>query len=159
MRFTRASPRSNASTLRHLTRLEPNPFLPSLLFITALYNFELNVAFIIQELLLHFEMHFNTAIISAVLFASASTAMSATVTFFGGPSCTGAIQTQNLTVGHQTCITDTLGGGLAQSVFYSGILPGSSIEFFESGGKNNICDEPATLVLDESSGCQDSPAG
>lgn len=100
-------------------------------------------------------MQFNVAFIATALLASASLAMSSTITSFAGADCTGSIVTENFNVGSDVCLT--LGSGSAKSISYSGV--GSEIQFFISGGGHDNCSNGASLTLGAGSGCGTAPTG
>ncbi|PPQ85521.1 hypothetical protein CVT25_006563 [Psilocybe cyanescens] len=99
-------------------------------------------------------MQFNIVFITTALLASASVAMSATITFFAGADCTGA-QGPATNVPSGECLT--LASNSAKSVRYSGVP--SQIQFFISGGGHDSCTHGASLVRGGGSGCATAPAG
>ncbi|PPQ97488.1 hypothetical protein CVT26_002717 [Gymnopilus dilepis] len=99
-------------------------------------------------------MQFNVVFIATALLASASLALSATVTLFAGAGCTGA-QEGSFNVPSGECLS--LGSGSVKSMGYSGVP--SEIEFFISGGGHDSCTNGAQLVLGGGSGCGTAPAG
>jgi hypothetical protein len=99
-------------------------------------------------------MHFNVVFIATAILASASLAMSATITGFAGADCTGT-QGQSFNVPSGECFS--LGGGSTKSIRYSGVP--SEIEFYISGGAHDSCTNGASLVLGGGSGCATAPAG
>jgi hypothetical protein len=101
-------------------------------------------------------MQFNVAFVTAALLASASPAMSATITFFTGAGCTGSTVGGSLTVSGTECVFLT-NGGSGKSIRYSGV--NSQIQFFLSGGQHDVCTNGANLVLGGGSGCGTAPAG
>jgi hypothetical protein len=99
-------------------------------------------------------MQFNIVFIATALLASASLAMSATITGFAGAGCTGT-QGESFDVPSGECFT--LGSGSTKSISYSGVP--SRIEFYISGGLHDSCTNGASLVLGGGSGCGTAPAG
>jgi hypothetical protein len=99
-------------------------------------------------------MQFNVVFIATALLASASLAMSATITGFVGADCTGSVSFSS-SVPSGECLT--LGSGSTKSISYSGVP--SEIEFFISGGGHDSCTNGASLVLGGGSGCGTAPAG
>ncbi|KAJ6465286.1 hypothetical protein C8R45DRAFT_939505 [Mycena sanguinolenta] len=99
-------------------------------------------------------MQFNVVFIATALIASASLAMSATVTGWSGAGCTGSAG-ESFSVPSGECFT--LGGGSAKSISYSGVP--SEIEFYISGGGHDACTNGASLVLGSGSGCGTAPSG
>ncbi|KAJ6514207.1 hypothetical protein C8R47DRAFT_1206585 [Mycena vitilis] len=99
-------------------------------------------------------MQFNVAFIATALLASASLAMSATITGFAGADCSGT-QGQSFNVPAGECFT--LGGGSTKSISYSGVP--SQIQFYISGGGHDACTNGASLTLGGGSGCATAPAG
>ncbi|PPQ89765.1 hypothetical protein CVT25_008049 [Psilocybe cyanescens] len=99
-------------------------------------------------------MQFNVFVIASALLASASVAMSATITGFAGADCTGT-QGQSFNIPSNECFS--LGGGSTKSIRYSGVP--SQIQFFISGGGHDSCTNGASLVLGGGSGCATAPAG
>ncbi|KAJ7648312.1 hypothetical protein DFH06DRAFT_1135756 [Mycena polygramma] len=99
-------------------------------------------------------MQFNVAFITSALLASASLALSATVTGFAGAGCTGTKgKTFNVPAGE--CFT--LGHGSTKSIKYSGVP--NHIKFFISGGGHDACTHGAQLTRGGGSGCATAPAG
>ncbi|KAH9478954.1 hypothetical protein JR316_0009417 [Psilocybe cubensis] len=88
------------------------------------------------------------------ILASASVAMSATVTGFAGADCTGAIVATG-SGGSGVCLT--LGASSVKSISYSGVP--HSIQFFVSGGGHDNCTNGSQLTLGAGSGCGTAPAG
>ncbi|KAF8882333.1 hypothetical protein CPB84DRAFT_1750952 [Gymnopilus junonius] len=99
-------------------------------------------------------MQFNVAFITTALLASASLAMSATITLFAGAGCTGANE-GTFSVPSRECLT--LGSGSVKSISYSGV--GSEIEFYISGGGHDACTNGASLTRGGGSGCATAPTG
>ncbi|KDR73871.1 hypothetical protein GALMADRAFT_212110 [Galerina marginata CBS 339.88] len=99
-------------------------------------------------------MQFNVVLIATALLASASMAMSATITGFVGADCTGSVSF-SASVPAGDC--GTLGGGSIKSIGFSGVP--SQIQFFVSGGAHDTCTNGAQLVLGGGSGCGTAPAG
>ncbi|KAJ7506857.1 hypothetical protein B0H11DRAFT_1973079 [Mycena galericulata] len=99
-------------------------------------------------------MQFNVVFIATALLASASLAMSATVTLFAGSECNGT-DGGSFSVSSEECLS--LGSSSTKSISYSGIP--SEIEFFISGGGHDSCTNGASLVLGGGSGCGTAPAG
>ncbi|KIM47201.1 hypothetical protein M413DRAFT_440702 [Hebeloma cylindrosporum] len=99
-------------------------------------------------------MQFNVVFIASALIASASLAMSATITGFAGADCTGT-QGESFNVPSGECFS--LGGGSTKSIRYSGVP--SQIQFYISGGQHDSCTNGASLVLGGGSGCATAPAG
>ncbi|KAJ7670610.1 hypothetical protein DFH06DRAFT_1178601 [Mycena polygramma] len=99
-------------------------------------------------------MQFNVVFIATALLASASLAMSATITGFAGADCTGT-QGESFNVPAGECFT--LGGGSTKSISYSGVP--SQIQFYISGGGHDACTNGASLTLGGGSGCATAPAG
>ncbi|PPQ96453.1 hypothetical protein CVT26_005125 [Gymnopilus dilepis] len=99
-------------------------------------------------------MQFNVTFVATALLASASLAMSATITGFAGADCSGT-QGQSFNVPSGECFS--LGGGSTKSIRYSGVP--SEIEFYISGGGHDSCTNGAQLTLGGGSGCGTAPAG
>ncbi|KIM47272.1 hypothetical protein M413DRAFT_23495 [Hebeloma cylindrosporum] len=99
-------------------------------------------------------MQFNVVFIASALIASASLAMSATITGFAGADCTGT-QGQSFDVPSGECFT--LGGSSTKSISYSGVP--SQIQFYVSGGQHDACTNGASSVLGGGSGCATAPDG
>jgi len=99
-------------------------------------------------------MQFNVFFVATALIASASLAMSATVTGFAGADCTGS-QGQSFDVPSRVCFT--LGGGSVKSIRYSGVP--SQIQFYISGGGHDACTNGSSLTRGGGSGCATAPAG
>ena len=99
-------------------------------------------------------MQFNIIFIATALLASASLAMSATITGFAGADCTGT-KGESFAVSSRECFS--LGGGSTKSISYSGVP--SSIAFYISGGLHDSCTNGSSLVLGGGSGCGTAPAG
>jgi hypothetical protein len=99
-------------------------------------------------------MQLNVVFIATALLASASLAMSASITGFDGSNCSGN-QGQTFTVSSQECFS--LGAGSAKSISYSGVP--NSIQFFESGGDHDSCTNGSQLTLGGGSGCGTAPDG
>ncbi|KAJ7604440.1 hypothetical protein DFH06DRAFT_1391125 [Mycena polygramma] len=99
-------------------------------------------------------MQFNVSFITSALLASASLALSATLTGFAGADCSGT-QGESFNVNAGEC--GTLGGGSTKSISYSGVP--NSISFFQSGGTNDACTNGAQLTLGGGSGCGTAPDG
>ncbi|KAF8956895.1 hypothetical protein BDZ97DRAFT_1849282 [Flammula alnicola] len=99
-------------------------------------------------------MQFNVVFIATALLASASLAMSATVTGFAGAGCTGT-KGQSFQVPSGECFS--LGSGSTKSFSYSGVP--SEIEFYVSGGGHDSCTNGPSLVLGGGSGCATAPTG
>ncbi|KAJ7614267.1 hypothetical protein DFH06DRAFT_1238098 [Mycena polygramma] len=99
-------------------------------------------------------MQFNVAFITSALLASASLALSATVTGFDGADCSGT-QGESFDVSAGECFT--LGGASTKSISYSGVP--NSISFFISGGGHDACTNGAQLTQGGGSGCATAPAG
>ena len=99
-------------------------------------------------------MQFNIVFIATALLASASLAMSATITGFAGAGCTGT-KGESFNVPSRECFT--LGGGSTKSINYSGVP--SETEFYISGGRHDSCTNGASLVFGGGSGCATAPAG
>ncbi|KDR83301.1 hypothetical protein GALMADRAFT_1349721 [Galerina marginata CBS 339.88] len=99
-------------------------------------------------------MQFNINLLATALLASASLAMSATITGFAGADCTGT-QGQSFNVPSRECFS--LGGGSTKSIRYSGVP--SEIEFYISGGGHDSCTNGAQLTLGGGSGCATAPTG
>lgn len=99
-------------------------------------------------------MQFSVFFFATALVASASLAMSATVTAFSGASCTGAAgpSFQGPPGG---CFS--LGNGSTQSFGYSGVT--DHINFYISGGGHNDCTNGANLTRGAGSGCGTAPSG
>ncbi|KAF8873667.1 hypothetical protein CPB84DRAFT_1798202 [Gymnopilus junonius] len=99
-------------------------------------------------------MQFNVVFIATALLASASLAMSATVTLFAGAGCTGSNE-GSFSVPSGECLS--LGSGSVKSISFSGVP--SEIEFFISGGGHDSCTNGASAVFGGGSGCATAPAG
>jgi hypothetical protein len=100
-------------------------------------------------------MHFNVVFIATAFLASASLAMSATITGFDGADCTGT-QGQSFDVPSGGCLT--LVGGSAKSISFSGVP--SEIDFYISGGGHDSCTNGASsVVLGNDSGCETAADG
>ncbi|KAJ6527683.1 hypothetical protein B0H19DRAFT_1083782 [Mycena capillaripes] len=99
-------------------------------------------------------MQFNVVFITTAILASASLAMSTTVTGFAGAGCTGT-KGQSFSVPAGECFT--LGAGSTRSIKYSGVPKG--IKFFISGGGHDACTNGATTSRGGGSGCATAPAG
>ncbi|KJA17394.1 hypothetical protein HYPSUDRAFT_57738 [Hypholoma sublateritium FD-334 SS-4] len=99
-------------------------------------------------------MQFNVAFIATSLFASASLAMSATVTGFTGAGCTGDVG-ESFDIPTGFCFT--LGHGSVKSISYSGVP--NEIQFFVSGGGHDSCTNGASFALGGGSGCGTAPDG
>ena len=99
-------------------------------------------------------MQFNVAFIATALLASASLAMSATITLFSGADCNGP-QEGSFEVPSRECLS--LGSGSVKSIGYSGVP--SQIAFFISGGGHDSCTNGAQSLLGGDSGCQNAPDG
>ncbi|KAJ7101892.1 hypothetical protein C8R44DRAFT_887691 [Mycena epipterygia] len=99
-------------------------------------------------------MQFNVVFLTTALLASASLAMSATITGFAGADCTGT-KGESFKVKSGECFS--LGGGSTKSISYSGVP--SEIKFYISGGGHNSCTNGASLVRGSGSGCGTAPAG
>jgi len=98
-------------------------------------------------------MQFNIVCIATTLLASASLAMSATITGFAGAGCT-CTKGQSFELSSRECFT--LGGGSTKSISYSGVP--SEIDFYISDGSHNSCTNGACLVPGGGSGCATVPA-
>ncbi|KAF8883651.1 hypothetical protein CPB84DRAFT_1750632 [Gymnopilus junonius] len=99
-------------------------------------------------------MQFNVVFVATALLASASLAMSATITLFSGAGCSGS-SGGSFGVPSGECLS--LGGGSTKSIRYSDVP--SAIEFFISGGGHDSCTNGAGLVLGGGSGCGTAPDG
>ncbi|KAJ7858409.1 hypothetical protein B0H14DRAFT_3447324 [Mycena olivaceomarginata] len=99
-------------------------------------------------------MQFNVVFITTAILASASLAMSATVTGFSGAGCTGT-KGKSFSVPAGECFT--LGAGSTKSIKYSGVPKG--IKLFISGGGHDACTNGATTSRGGGSGCATAPAG
>ncbi|KAF8887883.1 hypothetical protein CPB84DRAFT_1964350 [Gymnopilus junonius] len=99
-------------------------------------------------------MQFNIVFVATALLASASLAMSATITLFAGASCTGANE-GSFSVPSGECLS--LGSSSVKSMSYSGVP--SEVEFFISGGGHDSCTNGASLTLGGGSGCATAPTG
>jgi hypothetical protein len=99
-------------------------------------------------------MQFKIVFLATSLIASASLAMSATITGFAGADCTGT-QGESFQVPSGECFS--LGGGSTKSIRYSNVP--SQIQFFISGGGHDNCKNGAQLVLGGGSGCATAPSG
>ena len=98
-------------------------------------------------------MQLNVVFIATALLASASLAMSATITRFDGANCTGT-QGESSTLTASVCFI--LEGGSTKSISYSGVT--KEIEFFIPGGSHDFCTN-AQLTLGSGSGCGTAPDG
>ncbi|KAJ7101905.1 hypothetical protein C8R44DRAFT_746942 [Mycena epipterygia] len=96
-------------------------------------------------------MQFNVVFITTALLASASLAMSATITSFAGADCT---DTNGESFGVSSIECFSLGGGSTKSISYSGVP--SKIEFYISSGGHDSCTNGPSLVLGDGS---TAPAG
>ncbi|KAJ7249597.1 hypothetical protein C8J57DRAFT_1723809 [Mycena rebaudengoi] len=99
-------------------------------------------------------MQFNVVFITTALLASASLAMSATITGFAGADCTGSVVFSSGASSNE-CLT--LGGASVKSISYSGVP--SQIQFYISGGGHDSCTNGDQLTLGGGSGCATAPAG
>ena len=99
-------------------------------------------------------MQFNVVFITTALLASASLAMSATVTVFAGADCTGS---QSGSTNVPTGFCGTLGSSSAKSIRYSGVP--NQIQFYISGGGHDNCTNGSSLTRGAGSGCATAPAG
>ncbi|KAJ6574153.1 hypothetical protein B0H19DRAFT_1123832 [Mycena capillaripes] len=99
-------------------------------------------------------MQFNILFVATAVLASASLAMSATITGFAGANCAGA-QGQSFDIPAGECFS--LGGGSTKSIRYSGVS--SQIQFYISGGGHDSCTNGAATTLGGGSGCATAPAG
>jgi len=99
-------------------------------------------------------MQFNVVFITTALLASASLAMSATVTVFAGADCTGS---QSGSTNVPTGFCGTLGSSSAKSIRYSGVP--NQIQFYISGGGHDNCSNGSSLTRGAGSGCANAPAG
>ncbi|PPQ70589.1 hypothetical protein CVT25_012011 [Psilocybe cyanescens] len=97
-------------------------------------------------------MKFNVLVIASALLASASVAMSATITGFAKADCTGT-KGKSFNVKPNEC--STLRGDSAKSIRYSGVP--NQIKFFISG-PHDICTR-ANLTRGGGSGCATAPPG
>ncbi|KAF7343672.1 hypothetical protein MSAN_01947000 [Mycena sanguinolenta] len=98
-------------------------------------------------------MQFNVVFLATAVVASASVAMSTTVTGWAGADCTGSSHTY--TVKAPECLS--LGSGSVKSFSYAGVP--HEIKFYLSGGGHDSCTNGAYLVLGSGSGCGTAPAG
>jgi hypothetical protein len=98
-------------------------------------------------------MQLNVVFIATALLASASLAMSAMVTGFGGAGCSG---TQGKTFTLTAPICFSLGAGSTRSISFSDVP--NQIEFFVSGGNHDSCTNGASSTL-SGSGCATAPDG
>ena len=87
-------------------------------------------------------MHFNIVVITSTLLASASLAVSATVTGFTGANCTTP-QDHTYTVGPPICFA--YGCASWRSIRYTGVP--NNIELYVSGGPHDSCTNGPSLVL------------
>ncbi|KAF9471194.1 hypothetical protein BDN70DRAFT_888392 [Pholiota conissans] len=94
-------------------------------------------------------MQFNLVFLATALLASASVAMSATITGFAGPDCTGSLSNP-LSIQPGECVS--LGGDFV-SISYSGVP--SKIGVF----LGDSCDNGADPFHLGPSGCVTAPAG
>lgn len=99
-------------------------------------------------------MQFNIVFIATALLASASLAMSATITGFAGANCTG---TRGESVGVPSGECFSWGAASTKSISYSGVP--REIQFYISGGGHDSCTHGASLVLGGGVGCATAPAG
>ena len=99
-------------------------------------------------------MQLNIVFIATALLASASLAMSATITGFAGADCSGT-QGESFNLSPPVCFS--LGGGSTRSVSYSGVP--DQIQFFISGGGHDSCTNGSQLTLGGGSGCATAPDG
>ena len=99
-------------------------------------------------------MQFTIVFITTALLASASLAMSATVTVFAGADCTGS---QSGSTNVPTGFCGTLGSSSAKSIRYSGVP--NQIQFYISGGGHDNCSNGSSLTRGAGSGCATAPAG
>jgi len=99
-------------------------------------------------------MQFKLVFITTALLASASLAMSATITYFPGENCTGN-KIGTLEVASGVCLTS--GSGFVKSIRYSGVV--KQLEFYISGGAHNTCSNGPSLVVASGSGCVNAPPG
>ncbi|KAJ6478954.1 hypothetical protein C8R45DRAFT_933731 [Mycena sanguinolenta] len=97
-------------------------------------------------------MQFNIVCVVTALLASASLAISATITGWSGPDCTGN-EGESSSVPLGECFN--LDGSPAKSLNYSDVP--NHIEFFFSAGGSDSCIIPA-LVLGPGSGCGTAPS-
>ena len=103
-------------------------------------------------------MQLNIAFIATAILASASLALSATVTAFDGADCTGTQgKSFTTTIIFSPPICFSLEGGSAKSFSYSGVT--NEIEFFISGGGHDFCTNGSQLTLGSGAGCATAPAG
>ncbi|KAJ7226699.1 hypothetical protein GGX14DRAFT_417157 [Mycena pura] len=98
-------------------------------------------------------MQSNGVFITSIL-ASASLAMSATITGWDGANCSGT-QGQRFSVSSEECFT--LGGGSTKAISYSDV-PGQ-IQFYKSGGDHDACTNGAFLIRIGGSDCATAPDG
>ena len=141
----------------HSLRLASKPFFQSLLFIIRSYNLQLTpLSFCHLEATPSVAiMQFNIVFVTTALLSSASLAISATITLFAGPDCTGT-QLGTLNAGSQVCLTWGR-GATVKSIRYSGVA--HLIEFYISGGAHDSCTNGPSLLVDGGSGCVTAPAG
>ncbi|PPQ70587.1 hypothetical protein CVT25_012009 [Psilocybe cyanescens] len=99
-------------------------------------------------------MKFNVFVIASALLASASMAMSATITGFAGADCTGN-KGKSFNVPANECFS--YGADSFKSIKYSGVP--NQIKFFISGGHHDSCTHGANLTRGGGSGCATAPAG
>ncbi|KAF8882325.1 hypothetical protein CPB84DRAFT_1851301 [Gymnopilus junonius] len=99
-------------------------------------------------------MQFDIVFITTALLASASLAMSATVTLFSGPNCTGA-PGGNFTVPLQECFRFETNS--TESASYSGVP--NVIYFFITGRGHEDCLIGPQFLFNGPSGCATAPAG
>ncbi|KAF9055550.1 hypothetical protein BJ165DRAFT_1427072 [Panaeolus papilionaceus] len=99
-------------------------------------------------------MQFKLATFITAALVSASPAMAATVQWFAGADCTGALIGTSNNAQNGACIWLTNGGSV-RSIGYSGT---SSIQFFISGGQHDRCTNGSQLTR-SGSGCATAPSG
>ena len=101
-------------------------------------------------------MQLNVVFIATAFLASASLAMSATITgtAFDGADCTGT-QGKSFTMTAFACFN--LESNSTKSISYSGVP--NEIDFFIPNGIHSFCTSAPTLRLGSGSGCGTAPDG
>jgi hypothetical protein len=100
-------------------------------------------------------MQLNFVLITVALLASASPAMSATLTWHAGAGCAGQVVATSNGAKPGDCISVTKGGSV-KSIRYENVP--NNINFFISGGGHDHCSNGSSLTR-SGSGCATAPAG
>ncbi|KAF7362747.1 Membrane metallo-endopeptidase-like 1 [Mycena venus] len=101
-------------------------------------------------------MQFKVTFIVSALLVAAAPVLGADFVWFSGAGCSGSVIARSPGVTKGQCVFLS-NGGSAKSISYSGVP--NHANFFESGGKHDVCSNGPTIVTSGGSGCATGPAG